>query len=103
MNEISRRQFIKTGLAAGTLLPVLGGTLLRPGVARAEGLVTEDPAAQAVVQALGYVHETTKADQTCGNCQLYTAGEGDTGKCTLFQSGLVKEGGWCMSWTKKVQ
>ena len=102
MSEITRREFMKTGLAAGALLPVVGGTLLRPGVARAEGLVTEEPSAQAIVQALGYVNESAKPDQKCGNCQLYTAGEGGTGKCQLFPAGLVKETGWCMSWTKKV-
>ena len=52
--------------------------------------------------ALQYVNETTKPDQDCEGCQLYTAGADGTGKCQLFAKGLVKGSGWCASWVQKV-
>ena len=55
-----------------------------------------------MVTGLQYVSKSVKADQNCGNCQLYTAGEAGTGKCMRFQQGLVAEAGWCISWAKKV-
>jgi NAD/NADP transhydrogenase beta subunit len=40
-------------------------------------------------------------NQYCSGCVLYTKhGEG-TGKCTLFPGQLVKDAGWCTSWSKK--
>jgi hypothetical protein len=104
-NDIDRREFIKLGLTAGALLPA-AGTLLRAAGARAEGdqLVTEIAANKPVLDALQYTNESAKAaeGQTCGTCQLYTAGEDGRGKCTLFPNGLVTEAGWCMSWAKIV-
>jgi hypothetical protein len=65
-------------------------------------LVTEVTAIASLVSALQYVNESTKPDQKCANCQLYTAGPGQRGKCQLFAQGLVKETGWCASWVARV-
>ena len=102
-DAFTRRDFLRTGLAAGALIPV-AGLVLRAGPAFAadEKLVTETPAVAATVQALQYKLVSDKPDQSCSNCQFYTAGSGGRGKCVLFAQGLVSEKGWCMSWTKKV-
>jgi hypothetical protein len=65
-------------------------------------LVTEIASAAPLVSGLQYVDESAKSDQRCGNCQLYTAGSDGRGKCQLFQQGLVKESGWCLSWVAKI-
>lgn len=65
-------------------------------------LVTEVAASAALVSALQYRNASSNPDQRCGNCQLFTAREGDLGKCQLFPEGLVKESGWCTSWAAKV-
>jgi hypothetical protein len=98
--SIDRRGFLRAGLTAAVLLPVAGAAFQ----ARAsEPLITEIEANTPMIQALQYVTTSAKPDQKCGNCQLYTAGEGGKGKCQLFQQGVVVEGGWCMSWAQKVQ
>jgi len=43
--------------------------------------------------------DTKGADQFCTNCQFYSEG----GKCALFPGKLVKEKGWCVSWSLKAQ
>ncbi len=98
---MDRREFLKASLTATAALPV-AGVVFGARTARAEDLVTDIEAVKPTVAALQYVHESAKPDQNCLNCQFYTAGEGGAGKCQLFPQGLVKEGGWCMSWTKKV-
>jgi hypothetical protein len=80
---MDRRGFLKAGLTSAALLPV-AGTIFAARIARAE----EETSA--------------KPDQNCANCQLYTPGADGKGKCQLFQLGVVPDGGWCMSWTKKV-
>ena len=102
-DAFTRRDFLRTGLAAGALIPV-AGLVLRAGPAYAEEekLVTETPAVAATVQALQYRLVSDKPDQSCSNCQFYTPTSGGKGKCQLFVQGLVSEKGWCMSWTKKV-
>ena len=99
----TRRDFLRTGLSAGALIPVTGLVLGAPAAwAEEEKLVTETPAVAATVQALQYKVKSDKPDQNCANCQFYTATSGGRGKCQLFVQGLVDEKGWCMSWTKKV-
>ena len=56
-----------------------------------------------MVQALQYTDTSDKADQNCTNCQFFTPGEGGTGKCQLIPVGLVSDGGWCVSYVKKVE
>lgn len=65
-------------------------------------LVTEVPAAAALVQAMQYVNPSPKPDQLCSNCQLYTAQSGKLGKCQLFPQGLVEDTAWCSSWAARV-
>jgi len=102
-HALSRRDFLRTGLAASALIPVAGLVLRAPAAwAADEKLVTETPAMAPTVQALQYRIVSDKPDQNCANCQFYTAGTGGTGKCQLFVQGLVAEKGWCMSWTKKL-
>jgi hypothetical protein len=99
---MSRREFMKAGLTAAALLPIVG---LRPGVARAqdEKLVTELPDQAPMVTALQYVNKSAKPDQNCKLCQFFTPqGDGARGKCQLFQSGVVSAEGWCASWAKKI-
>ena len=97
--SMHRREFMAAGLTTAVLLP---GALLTAKPARAEELITDIESNAAMVTGLQYVSKSVKADQNCGNCQLYTAGEAGTGKCMLFQQGLVAEAGWCISWAKKV-
>jgi hypothetical protein len=100
-NDLDRREFLKAGLTAAAVLPLASALL--PGTARAEDeMVTEVEAMKPTVQALQYVSESTKPDQSCKLCQFYTPVENGKGKCQLFVQGLVSENGWCMSWTKKV-
>jgi hypothetical protein len=102
-DALTRRDFLRTGIAAGALLPVAGIALRAPVAwAEEEKLVTEIPAVAATVQALQYTNQSEKPDQSCANCQFYTPASGGRGKCQLFVQGLVAEKGWCMSWTKKV-
>ena len=102
-DALSRRAFLRNGLAAGALIPVAGLVLRAPAAwAEEEKLVTETPAVAATVTALQYKNQSDKPDQSCSNCQFYTAGTGGHGKCQLFTAGVVNEKGWCMSWTKKL-
>ena len=105
---LDRREFIKLGLATGTLLPVVGAAL-GAATARADShgkLVTEidDENVKVLVESLQYTNESTTEGQNCANCMLYTAAEGGRGKCTLFAAApdaYVAEKGWCASWSKK--
>ena len=102
-DAFTRRDFLRTGIAAGALIPVAGLVLRSPAAgAEEETLVTATPAVAATVQALQYRIKSDKPDQSCSNCQFFTPTSGGRGKCQLFVQGLVDEKGWCMSWTKKV-
>lgn len=100
---MNRREFIKTGLTTAVVLPV-AGALLHAGIASAEEekLISAMPEVAPMVTALQYVDVSTKPDQDCEGCQLYTAGADGTGKCQLFAKGLVTSGGWCASWVQKI-
>ena len=103
-DAFTRRDFLRTGLAAGALIQVAGLVLrARPAFAEEEKLVTETPAEAQTVQALQYKNQSDKPDQHCSVCQFYTPAGGGRGKCQLFaMGGVVSETGWCMSFTKKV-
>ncbi|RDV38494.1 hypothetical protein DV096_06655 [Bradymonadaceae bacterium TMQ3] len=47
----------------------------------------------------GYVEKTSKPDQRCDNCALYTKPEAgaDCGGCTVV-AGPINPGGWCRIW-----
>jgi hypothetical protein len=123
-NKLStdRRTFVKRGLAALSVIPLLH-TITNPERVSAQALPTKpvDPTS-AQAQALGYVHDATKADtqkfpkragaggdkQFCNNCVLFQQGgikleghDGDWGKCAIFIDGLVASNAWCNSWAPK--
>lgn len=98
----SRRVFMLRVAVAGS---ALAGAR---GFAQAAKVDEKDP--QAV--ALGYVHDTTKADtkkfpkhsvdQKCSGCQLFQGKAGEAfGPCTLFAGKQVAANGWCSAWVKK--
>ncbi len=102
MTQTTRRTFMMQAAVAGSLL---AGTRAMAQPAR---LDEKDP--QAV--ALGYVHDTTKADtkkfpkhandQKCNNCALFQGKPADAwGGCPLFGVKQVAGGGWCSAWAKK--
>jgi hypothetical protein len=102
MTQTTRRTFMMQAVATGSLL---AGTHAMAQPAR---LDEKDP--QAV--ALGYVHDTTKADtkkfpkhsndQKCSNCALFQGKAADPwGGCPLFGTKQVAGGGWCSAWAKK--
>lgn len=66
----------------------------------------------ANAKGLGYVADTTKADdkkypkhaatQACGNCALYQGKAGAaSGACPLFAGKEVSAKGWCSAYAKK--
>lgn len=65
-------------------------------------LVSQLPEQAPMVAALQYVDASPNPDQRCANCQLFSAAEGGVGKCQLFATGFVREGGWCASWAQRV-
>ena len=98
----SRREFLK---ASGSLALI---PLINVSATAAEMVPADDPAASA----LKYVEDASTAsrmdkmgvagaDQTCMNCQFYTASDGGVGPCVLFQNRLVTAKGWCMGWVPK--
>ena len=97
--SMHRREFIAAGITTAAFLP---GALFTAKPASAEEPITAIPANAPMITALQYVVKSPKPDQNCGNCQLYTAGEGNVGKCQLFAQGTVVKEGWCMSWAAKV-
>jgi len=66
----------------------------------------------AQATALGYVSDTSKADQKkfpkhavdqkCGNCALFQGKPGEAyAGCPIFAGRQVAAAGWCSSWVKK--
>jgi hypothetical protein len=105
--KIARRDFLKTTLAVGSIVPL--GAI--PIVLKADDhrLSEDDPTAKA----MGYKHDATKVDvekyprrageagskQFCDNCQLYRPGSEDGwGACAIFPGKQVKAKGWCNAW-----
>lgn len=102
MSNTNRRIFLMQ-LAAGST--ALAAVQVQAQAARVD---EKDP--QAV--ALGYVHDTTKADakkfpkhtkdQKCTNCALYQGKATDAwAGCPLFGVKQVAGPGWCSAWAKK--
>jgi hypothetical protein len=109
----SRRRFIKITAVSVAAVPL--GQLLLHGAAHAEDLPKLDEA-DPQAQALGYVHDATKADvskfpkragkegasQFCKNCQLFTgSADAEWGPCSIFPGKSVNANGWCSAWIKK--
>ena len=103
MTQNTRRIFLFQVAACGT-------AALGAGAASAQQAKVDEKDPQAV--ALGYVHDTTKADkkkyakhsndQKCSNCALYQGKPTDPwAGCPLFGTKLVAGPGWCSAWAKK--
>jgi hypothetical protein len=99
-NTLDRREFLKAGLTAAAALPI-AGALFGARSARAQS-VMEVESMKPTVQALQYTDTSDKFFNDTATTEIYTPGEGGSGKCQLFVEGTVTDGGWCMSWTKKV-
>ncbi len=102
MSNTNRRVFLMQAAACGSVL------VAAQAQAQAAKVDEKDPQAAA----LGYVHDTTKADkkkfpkhandQKCSNCALYQGKPADaSGGCPLFGVKHVVPGGWCSAWAKK--
>lgn len=120
--QSNRRVFILHASAAGCALAA-GQALAQTAKPAAAAASPAKPAAAAgspamvdekdpTAVALGYVADTTKADQKkypkhtadqkCNNCQLYSGKPADkSGPCSLFQGKHVAGTGWCSAWVKK--
>lgn len=109
----SRRIFLKniSNMAVLSAAAVSAVSLSAiPGMANAQVAKVDENDPQA--KALGYVHDTAKADQAkypkhaaaqkCVNCQLFQGKPTDaTGPCPLFAGKAVAAGGWCSAYAKK--
>ena len=97
MKPISRRRLLTMTAATAAAIPL--SALTRGAFAGGHAKVDpNDPQAKA----LSYVHESTKAGQTCANCQLYTgAADAEWGGCALFPGKEVAAKGWCSAWVAK--
>ena len=112
----NRREILGLTLTAVTAWALGGLSKLLRAEAGGPGLVSEgDPLASA----LKYHHDLNTvpanlkikragvefANQTCRTCVQYVkksgTGESEMGTCKIISSGLVKGGGWCISWAKK--
>jgi hypothetical protein len=98
MNDISRRKMLGMSAAALIVGPALALTGTRANAADMPHLDPDD----AQARALGYVHESAKADSHCRNCQLYTGDPAaEWGSCAIFPGKQVAVMGWCSAWVGK--
>ena len=104
MQAGTRRTFMMQVAGAGTALAA------SRAMAQATGPKVDEKDPQAA--ALGYVADTTKADQKkfpkhtadqkCNSCQLFVGKATDAaGGCPLFAGKQVAGAGWCSAWAKK--
>ncbi len=102
MSHTNRRVFLMQVAAAGSVL----------AAARAEAQAVKVDPKEPQAVALGYVVDTTKADQKkfpkhandqkCSNCALYQGKATDAAAgCPLFGTKHVVAAGWCSAWAKK--
>lgn len=124
MSQLNRRSFFK-GMASALGLVLVSGsftsvfaqgrkkkeekteaakgpTLVEPGKGMAANVNYQHNHADVKDAALKVEKQGVKWEaQFCSNCVLYTKLGDGTGKCTLFPGQLVKDSGWCTSWSKK--
>ena len=105
----SRRRFIRIAVLGAAAAPLAADALWNAAAAQDLPHLDEaDPTAAA----LGYHHDTTKADaakypnhkpdQTCANCNLVQGKDGDAWRpCSIFPGKAVSAKGWCAAWVKK--
>jgi hypothetical protein len=105
LSTTTRRIFLLQIAVSGTA--AMAATVVPP--AGPAGMVNEK---DATATALGYVADTTKADQKkfpahvaaqkCSACALYQGKAGDSaGACPIFAGKQVAASGWCSSFVKK--
>ncbi|WP_439105600.1 high-potential iron-sulfur protein [Congregibacter sp.] len=105
MNNLNRRNFLKTSIAAGS-------GLLIARFSHAQEIVTED---DGIAVAMGYAADHTTVDtakwtkkagadgaqQQCTTCSLYQAADDEYGACPIFAGKRVHAAGWCNGWVPK--
>lgn len=96
MKDVSRRKMLKMTAAAMTI-PVTTISVNAIAGGHQPKVDPEDPQAKA----LQYTNESTKADQNCANCRLYTGGDAEWGGCAIFAGKEVAGTGWCSAWVAK--
>ncbi|MCB0348544.1 MAG: high-potential iron-sulfur protein [Bdellovibrionales bacterium] len=125
MSELNRRNFFKVAASALGLAVVSGSltsvfaqgrkkkeapsaaasgkpSMVEPGKGMAANVNYQEDHKNVKDNSLKVDKQGVKwADQHCANCVLYTKSGDGTGKCTLFPGQLVKDTGWCTSWSKK--
>ena len=52
-------------------------------------------------RSIGFVEVSPHADQRCGLCAFFTAGEGACGSCQMLSGGPVTAAGFCNSFAPK--
>ncbi len=104
----SRRVFVIRSVATvATGAAIAGSSLV---FAQAKPAMVDEKDATAA--SLGYVADTTKADQkkypkhdkaqNCGNCAIFQGKAADAaGGCPLFAGKQVASKGWCSAYAKK--
>ena len=98
MKNFTRRQVLTASAAVIATGPLVALSQSAAVAADAPQVDPNDPQAKA----LSYVHESPRADNICGNCQLYTGdAAADWGPCALFPGKQVATAGWCSAWVKK--
>lgn len=108
MQTLTRRKLLHITGTAALAVPASQILMNTTGLAQdAARLQPDNPTAVA----LGYVHDTTQVDptqnprheitQTCSNCTLIQASEGEWRPCAIFPGKTVNANGWCKSWAPK--
>ncbi len=103
--EIGRRE------AAKRFLTVLGAAAIAPAALAACGGEEEaaelsctdttglQPAAVSMREQQNYTDHSDNAEQNCGNCNFYTAPQGDgCGSCSVLMNSPVHPEGYCGLW-----
>ncbi|MFK7997206.1 MAG: high-potential iron-sulfur protein [Granulosicoccus sp.] len=97
MTDIKRRKFVTLLGAGATVIPV--SALVASLPSHAAEPVNPD---SAQAKALQYLSESENPEQNCGNCTLYSGGDGEAmGPCPLFPGAAVMSAGWCSAWVPK--
>jgi len=106
-SSITRREMLQT-LGAGALAAPL---LLSSGQSLASDALPQLDLNDPLAKALGYVHDTTKADavkykqhkpeQLCVNCKLVQGEAKEWMPCQLFPGKAVHMNGWCVGYVVK--
>ena len=106
-NRIGRRDALKralTVLGAAAIAPTLlagcgeegGGALSCAGT---DGLSAPEIATR---NSQAYVEASANAEQTCANCNFFTAGQaGQCGTCTVIR-GTINPAGYCNLWVAQL-